>query len=204
MAIEYAAKIGNMVRRRCVVMHRSRGLSLIEVLIALAISAVLLLATLLALRASFESYRRSAEQVSSSVAGRLVVERTQMLIRGGVDFGPLPSSLSHEVIESDELQIQSANGAWVTIRWDAQTNTLRWEQDGDSWVMLSGVTQSLDGGGPVSPFRLRFRDGRWLTHATLDLVVDGDAVAETDLDLVDVPLQRFVGSALPRRVAWME
>ena len=68
----------------------TRAFSLVEVLVALAITVVLLVATMLALRASFESYRRSAERVSMNVSGRLIIERVQMMIRGGVDFGPLP------------------------------------------------------------------------------------------------------------------
>ncbi len=186
-------------------MRRSpTGFSLVEVLVALAISVVLLLATMMALRASFESYRRTAEQVSSNVSGRLVVERVQMMVRGGVDFGPLPPSPTDDLIASDELSMQSADGVWTTIRWDQDTSTLRWEQGEDSWTLMSGVTQDLGAADPISPFRLKFRDGRWLTHATIDLVVDGDGVSSTDLDLEDVPERRFVGSALPRRVAWGE
>ncbi|MDP6986918.1 MAG: type II secretion system protein [Phycisphaerales bacterium] len=182
-----------------------RAFSILEILIALAISVVLLTATMMALRASFETYRRSAERVSTNVAGRLIIERAQMMIRGGVDFLPLPSSPSGGVLESDFLSIQSANGAWTTLRWDQFTETIRWEDGVDSWSMLDGVTQSVSGQiVPLSPFRLSFRDGRWLTHATIDLVVSADGVTTTDLDLEDVPEMRFVGSAMPRRVAWSE
>ncbi|MCP4758796.1 MAG: prepilin-type N-terminal cleavage/methylation domain-containing protein [Planctomycetes bacterium] len=188
-----------MVRPR-----RQNGFSLVEVLIALAISVVLLLATMMALRSSFETYRRTAESVSTNVSGRLIVERLQMMIRGGVDFLPLPIGMNNSV-DSDTISIQAANGTWTTVRWDAATDTIRWEQGADSWSMLEGVTQLVGGAGaPVSPFRMRFRDGRWMTHATVDLVVDGNGVTSTDLDLADVPEMRFVGSAMPRRVAWGE
>ncbi|MDP7070794.1 MAG: prepilin-type N-terminal cleavage/methylation domain-containing protein [Phycisphaerales bacterium] len=184
---------------------RRRGFSLVEVLIALAISVVLLLATMMALRSSFETYRRSAESVSANVSGRLIVERLQMMIRGGVEFLPLPNGPNSNSVDSDSISIQSADGSWTTVRWDAPTSTIRWEQGANSWPMLEGVTQLLGGAGlPVSPFRMRFRDGRWLTHATIDLVVDGNDVTSTDLDQEDVPEMRFVGSAMPRRVAWGE
>jgi len=189
-----------VVKRRSV-----RAFSIIEILIALAISVVLLTATMMALRASFETYRRTAERVSASVAGRLIVERAQMMIRGGVDFLPLPTGPGGGVLESNYLSIQSANGIWTTIRWDPFTETIRWEDGVDSWSMLDGVTQDVSGQIiPRSPFRLTFRDGRWLTHATIDLVVSADNVSGTDLDMEDVPEMRFVGSAMPRRVAWAE
>jgi len=184
---------------------RRRGFSIIEILISLTISVVLLTAIMMALRASFETYRRSAERVSANVAGRLIIERAQMMIRGGVDFLPLPTGPGGGVLESDYLSIQSANGTWTTLRWDQLTETIRWEDGVDSWSMMDGVSQSVAGQiTPRSPFRLTFRDGRWLTHATIDLVVSADGVTGTDLDAEEVPEMRFVGSAMPRRVAWAE
>ena len=184
---------------------RRRGFSILEMLIALAISVALLTATMMALRASFETYRRSAERVSANVAGRLVVERAQMMIRGGVDFLPLPTGPIDAVLESDYLSIQAADGTWTTLRWNQLNESLDWEDGVDSWPMMDGVTQNVSGQVmPQKPFRLTYRDARWLTHATIDLVVSPDGIVETDLDIEDVPEMRFVGSAMPRRVAWGE
>ncbi|MCH2139923.1 MAG: prepilin-type N-terminal cleavage/methylation domain-containing protein [Phycisphaerales bacterium] len=186
-----------------VIRVRSTGFSLIEVLVALVISVVLLLATLVALRASFETYRRTAESVSGNVAGRLVVERLQMMVRGGIDFGPIPPLATDDIIESDELQIQAADGIWTTIRWDPLNEVLLWEQDGESWPLLEGATQVVEG-STRQPFQMRFRDGRWMTHVTIDLIVEADGAASTDLDFEEMPEMRFVGSAMPRRMAWGE
>jgi len=183
--------------------RRCSGFSLLEVLVALVISVVLLLATMVALRASFETYRRTAESVSGNVAGRLVVERLQMMVRGGIDFGPLPPGASDAIVTSDELQIRSADGTWTTIRWDAVNEVLLWEQGVDSWPLMEGVTQLVDG-SVRQPFHMRFRDGRWLTHVTVDLIVDGEGVTSTDLDFEQMPEMRFIGSAMPRRVAWAD
>ncbi len=71
--------------------------------------------------------------------------------------------------------------------------------------MLEGVSQIPSGAKEsVSPFRLTFADGRWLTSATIDLVIDGDDVAGTDLDGGDIEDMRFIGSAIPRRVVWAQ
>ena len=121
-----------MVRR-----PQRRAFSLVEVLVALTISVILLTATMFALRASFESYRRSAERVSTNVSGRLIIERVQMMIRGGVDFGPVPASPADVIVESNELSVQVADGTWTTIRWDEPTGTVFWEQGGDSWPLLT-------------------------------------------------------------------
>ena len=184
---------------------RRSGFSILELLLALAISVVLLTATMMALRASFETYRRSAERVSANVSGRLVVERAQMMVRGGVDFLPLPAAPTGDVLESDFLSIQSADGTWITLRWDPATESRLWEDGVTSSSMMDGVTQDVGGGEELlAPFRLTFRDGRWLTHATIDLVVSPDGQASTDLDMETVPEMRFVGSAMPRRVAWSD
>jgi prepilin-type N-terminal cleavage/methylation domain-containing protein len=185
--------------------HRNRGFSILEMLIALSISVVLLTATMMALRASFETYRRSAQRVSANVSGRLVIERAQMMIRGGVDFLPLPVGPTDAVLESDYLSIQAADGTWTTLRWNQADASLDWEDGVDSWPMMDGVIQSVSGQVmPQQPFRLTYRDGRWLTHATIDLIVVAHAVTATDLDIEEVPEIRFVGSAMPRCVAWGE
>ena len=67
---------------------RRRGFNLVEVLIALAITATLLTATLAALDASFRAYQATTEEVSTQSIGRIVMHRMLTLIRTGTDFGP--------------------------------------------------------------------------------------------------------------------
>ena len=69
---------------------RSRGFSLVEMLIALAICAALLVAVLSALVASFRAYQATTEQASTHVVGRIVMHRMMALVRKGVAFGPHP------------------------------------------------------------------------------------------------------------------
>jgi prepilin-type N-terminal cleavage/methylation domain-containing protein len=65
------------------------GVSLVELLIALAISAMLLTATAMAINASFRAYADAAEQASSQAATRMVVNRLLTLIRTSTAHGPL-------------------------------------------------------------------------------------------------------------------
>ena len=61
---------------------RRRGFNLVEVLIALAITATLLTATLAALDASFRAYQATTEEVSTQSIGRIVM---QSMSRGNFD-----------------------------------------------------------------------------------------------------------------------
>ncbi|MCH2135986.1 MAG: type II secretion system GspH family protein [Phycisphaerales bacterium] len=183
-------------------MRRTRGFSLIELLISLVLAALLMIAVMVALDMGFRAYRASAEQVSAGVQGRIIIERLQAMVRGGVDFGPLPSSPSETSIESDCLAIQMPEGDWVTLAWDATTSELTWTGTDGTHALLEGVTQALDSGGTLQPFRLDFHDGRWLMNATMDLVVEPELVTGLDLEGDQTPPLRFTGSARPRIAAW--
>ena len=78
--------------------HRiRRGFSLVELLIALAISAALLVATLFALQTSFMAYQVTADQASTHAVGRLVVHRVMAMIRAGIDMSSLVSFFGYPV-----------------------------------------------------------------------------------------------------------
>jgi len=63
--------------------RRRRGFNLIEMLIALAITAALLSATMVALDASFMAYQTTTEVASTHTISRLVMLRLMTLIRTG-------------------------------------------------------------------------------------------------------------------------
>jgi prepilin-type N-terminal cleavage/methylation domain-containing protein len=182
--------------------RRARGFSLVELLISLALASLLMTAVMVALDSGFRAYRASAEQVSANVQGRIIIERLQALIRSGADFAPLPASPADQVIETASLDIQMPEGDWITVAWDAAAEQLTWTDANGTWPLLEGVTQELDAGGTMQPFRLTFHDGRWLTNATVDLVVDPSATAGLDLEGDATQPLRFTGSARPRIAAW--
>ncbi len=71
----------------------SGGFSLVEMLIALAISGALLSATLVALDTSFKGYEINADSASSHVITRIAVNRIMGLVRTGTEFGPMPGDV---------------------------------------------------------------------------------------------------------------
>ena len=125
-----------------------KGLSLVELLIALAITAVLLTATAVAIDASFRAYADAAEQSSAQAASRMVTNRLLALIRTGTAHGPLSdqpagtvtikdpdnpnqthtvtipaATLSGNTVTSPYIELLDANGNLVKIAWLQYTNT---------------------------------------------------------------------------------
>ncbi len=192
----------NELQRRWFDVNRTRGFSLVELLIALMLSSLLMTAVMVSLDSGFRAYRKSAEEVSTNVQGRIIIERLQALIRSGTDFGPLPASPSDQVIQTTSLDIKMPEGDWITVAWDANAAQLTWTDTSGTLPLLEGVTQELDAGGTMQPFRLNYSDGRWLMNATVDLVVEPELTAGLDLEGDSTPPLRFTGSARPRIAAW--
>ena len=186
--------------------RRRRGFSLVEVIIALAITASLLTATLVALDASFQAYRSTTEQVSSQSIGRIVMHRALTLIRTGTDFGPYPIDPKVSRIRSDFIQFQTQSDEVVTIRWDRANEVLLYEIDGETPVeLLDRVVGTVDESGAlIEPFTLEFEQGRRLYRATVDLTVAPDDVIQLDLEGDQDDTIRLVGSAMPRLEAFDE
>jgi len=181
-----------------------RGLTLVEMLLALAISAAILSATVMALQASFRTYQATVEQASTHVVGRMVMQRTLTLVRNGVAFGPIPANPLDRFVQSDELSITDAAGTVLTLRLDrvAEQILIRAGQ-GDERVLLSGARGPVDGAGsPVGMFTLEYENGWILRRAHLDftLLADDDATLAIEGNEM-IPL-RLVGTAAPRRSVW--
>src|SRR3954469_10766840 len=69
---------------------KRRGFSLIEVLVALAITATMLTAAMTALDSSFKAYKVTTESASTNVVARMVMSRVMTMVRTGTQFGPYP------------------------------------------------------------------------------------------------------------------
>lgn len=96
-----------------------RGLSLIEMMIALTISVTLMTATLAALDSMFKGYQQTTESASTNIVARIVMARLTGMIRTGSGFGPLPSS----VLDAGENPIAADYFQFVTARDGNQNPT---------------------------------------------------------------------------------
>ncbi len=208
-------KIGNQNQRAsasCPISCSSsrRGLSLIELLISLAITAVLLTATMVAIDASFMAYASAAEQASTQTASRLVVHRLLAYIRTGTAHGPLtpdpnadpPVTLDGDTISSNYLELIDPNGKLIRVEYNAEEQTLYGtisDMDGDNATtqpLLTGVTacafsanRRLDANGVLV-----------LNRATMDLTVVPNADTSTTIERGPGTAVRLIASTMPRKL----
>lgn len=108
--------------------RRAAGLSLVELLIALAITALLMTAVMVATDASFKAYAAAAESASAQSATRMVTNRLLTLVRTSTAHGPLepdPSTTpaiafkdgSDDTLDSHYLELVDQTGQYVKIEY---------------------------------------------------------------------------------------
>ena len=198
---------------------RHGGFSLIDMLLALAISGMALAATFQALNVSFMNYQNITDSASSHVVSRIMMHRVLALIRTGTDFGPFPADvLVDPEIEADFIE-------FVSQRDDdgdpAQTMRIEFRQDdgaplGELWlVMIDPV-----GGGQqeqlmldsveAAQFRMRYDVGPRLLRCTVDLSilpndtieqgVDSDDDGDIDDEDVNENVDMYNGATATQRI----
>jgi len=89
--------------RRTIRSQARRAFSMIEMLIALSISASIMVATLVAFDAMFKVYHTATDSASNHVVARIAVNRLLGMIRTGSEFGPFPN----DVLDSDANPLKS-------------------------------------------------------------------------------------------------
>ncbi|MHC4994905.1 MAG: PilW family protein [Planctomycetota bacterium] len=209
----------NAPQSRRVQRARRSGMSVIELLIALSISAVLLTALAVATSSSFHAYATAAESASSQSVSRLVMQRMLQMIRGGrlhdaYDPGDPNLALNEpaqDPVNSVGLQMLDNNGTLLRIWWavDAEyfDNDLGnlWYQEGnaDPQPLIRRVRVQRDSNEPYV-FSLASRDseeGLLLSRATIDLTVEPavDRTLALERNRTNgIPI-RLVASTMPRR-----
>jgi len=80
-----------------------RAFSMVEMLIAMSISASIMTATLVAFDAMFKVYSTATDSASNHVVARIAVNRLLGMIRTGSEFGPFPN----DVLDSDANPLKS-------------------------------------------------------------------------------------------------
>lgn len=188
-----------------------RGFNLIELLLALAISAALLTAVMVALNASFTSYQMTTEVASTHTIGRLTIERMQALIRTGTDFGPFPANPRDSIVYSNYIEFVTPpaegeeEGDIMTLEWRedeealyviiTDPNTL----DETEYLLLEGVVAQYDDDDElIQPFTLEYELGRNLYRATIDMTIVPDDNMSLEIEGDNQQPIRLVASAMPR------
>jgi prepilin-type N-terminal cleavage/methylation domain-containing protein len=194
-----------------------RGFSLVEMLIALAIAAMLMTATLGALDASWRSYKVTTESASTHVVSRIVASRILSLIRTGTEFGPYPADFLDPaqnpipdagyiefLAESDRLQ---GNNVVTRIeRRNSETQPgmfelwyVRLDASGDAPTVLE--EKPMLRGVQEATFILEYEPGPRLKRATIDIAIQPDDERDIAMGLGDpAPTIRLVASAVPKQL----
>ncbi|MCH8150962.1 MAG: prepilin-type N-terminal cleavage/methylation domain-containing protein [Planctomycetes bacterium] len=187
-----------------------RGFNLVEMLIALVITAALLTATMVALDASFMAYQATTEEASTHTISRLIMNRMLTLIRTGREFGPFPVNPQDSLVQDDFIQFLTPNGEVLELRWVEVEEALYVIRDPgglDEWnLLLEGVIRQDDPNNPgdyIRPFTLEYKLGRRLYRATIDLTVVPDDNMSVTLDGDNQRVIRLVASAMPRTEVYL-
>lgn len=194
-----------------------RGFSMIEMLIALTITATLMTASLAALDSGFKSYKLTTEGASTQVVSRIVMHRMMSMIRNGTEFGPYPIDpldIAQNPVKSTFIEFVSvddaATGDRIVIRLerrDAEAGSANpyelWyiEMKYSNDTLTSSTSRPLITNLRALNFTLEYDVGPRLQRATVDMTVQPDdadgARVTTDLD---VPAIRLVSSVSPRKL----
>lgn len=189
------------VRRR-----RRLGLSLVEMLISLAITAMLLTATMVAIDASFRAYAAAAESASTQTSTRLVTYRLLSLMRTSTAHGPLlPTTgvtLSGNTLTSPYIELIDPDGNLIRLEYDADEDML--------YVTITpyggsvATKEPLLGGVTQCEFNLVRRlddDGVWiLDRGTIDFTVEPDKDASLAIEGDAAEPMRVIASTMPRKL----
>lgn len=203
---------------RPVIRSARRAFSMVEALIALAITALLMTATLSALDASYKGFRHTSESASSNVITRIVMQRLTAMIRTGTDFGPYPANPILNPVLGDDPAEGDGRMEFV-VREDPATDTRevvtleRRAGDAETGPFELWYIHTTFQGGAFSSereerllenltelrFILEYDVGPRLRRATIDLVmIPNDLRGELSTD-IDTPALRMTASAAPRR-----
>ena len=179
-----------------------RGFSLVEMLIALTITATLFTATLVALDAAFKGYKHTTEGASTHVVSRIVMSRIMTMVRTGTEFGPYPADpLDPELnpVHSNFIEFVAiddpANLYQRVVRVERPVSTraiLRWQS---SWS-LAYSRERLRRSGKWSPDQIgsaahtpaagRFQPA---SHDSLSERKSGNSMRSPELYPVPQPVQ---------------
>ena len=94
--------------------RRAGGFSLIEVLLALAITGILMGSVMVALDTCFKGYKVTTEQASTNMMTRLAIQRISSLVRNAKDFAPYPDDvldMTQNPVKSSRIEISLPMGA---------------------------------------------------------------------------------------------
>lgn len=203
---------------------RRRGLSLVELLIALAIISALLTATGVALDVSFKAYAIATQSASTQSSSRLLTNRLLTNIRNAVSHAPLDMTtadvadgavlVNDTLIESPFIGFIDRNGDTIRLTWYDDTTPTPADATtpgpNELWMRRTPVSGATITEQPVlkgvtectfSMQRGKDGDGIYvLRRATFDFTVEAGDDSTLQIEAGNVPPVRVIASTKPRRI----
>jgi prepilin-type N-terminal cleavage/methylation domain-containing protein len=186
-----------------------RGVGLVELMIALAISAALLTAVAMALDASFKAYRINQEQSSLTQRARLATHRVLTSIRQSDAHAPYTGALLAnfalgQVINDSGIQMYDDASNLIVFRYDDPNDRLIMRTGGVDRTLLEGVTQF---NVTIEPMRsaTSIRTGGsydLLARATILLTLRTNDSTSMNTETTGDQTVTISSSVMPRRNVW--
>jgi prepilin-type N-terminal cleavage/methylation domain-containing protein len=121
-----------------------RGVGLVELLIALSISALLLTATAVAVDASFKAYANNQEESSLLQQSRMALNRVVTSIRTSDTHAPTDATQLVDfkaglMVTGSSIGMLQEDGTDIVYRYDAAKKLLTAQVRGKSYIVARGV-----------------------------------------------------------------
>ncbi|HEY7115578.1 MAG TPA: prepilin-type N-terminal cleavage/methylation domain-containing protein [Tepidisphaeraceae bacterium] len=185
--------------------RRRHGLGLVELLVALSISAAVLTATAVATDAAFRAYHINREQSDLMQRARLSVYRITTMLRQTKLHAPHTPTLAAQfatgkTVTDTAIDMYDMSNNQVSYRFDVTKKQLLAVVNGTSHVMCSGVETFSVNLEPMRSADSIKTGGAWdlLRRATILLTVRTTA-SDADVGAQSVTLS---ASVMPRRNTW--
>ena len=186
-----------------------RGMGMIELLIAMSISASLLTAVAVAVDASFRGYKANQEQAILMQRSRVSLNFLCTSIRTTKLHAPITSTprLKFETgatVTDTGIEMFDLNDNLVKFEWDVPKKRLMVTVDGKTHVLAQGVENFSVRMEPMrSAVSVRTGgDYDLLRRATVTLTVRTTAESSESIETTNTQTLTLSGSVMPRRNVW--
>jgi Tfp pilus assembly protein PilE len=185
------------------------GLVLIELMIALSISAALLVATAWAVDASIRAYQINQEQSALIQRARVALYHMTTSIRTTDAHVPDSASARSDftsglVVTDTGISMYDLNNQVLTYRYDAINQRLLAITGGQTYTMAEGVTAFSVKMEPMRSDESVRTGGAWdlLRRATITLSVRSNSKTTVGGDSTGQQVLTLSASTMPRQNAW--
>jgi len=149
--------------------RRQPGFTLVEVMIALAILALLMTAAALAIQAAHSAYAYNTEKTELVMRARGVLDRISLDLRRAIEFN---------VLDDHSLDITMPDGMIHTYAWDSTARTVRYSETDPGGLVTGPAT--------LTPFAREFTVCDLSPTCYVRLVLEG-SLAASEASITAIP-----------------